>query len=392
MFDSLHSLYIGLESSKVGFNMIGCFHLIIHLHILEPSISTASISPFSGEPFAVVFTLAPIRYVWVLVMEGGDDGRGRMIIENEAPNLCGSLISNTATDIVGDTVVITGGGFDIVFHQTMAYYVMQKTRPRKGFSIDVIFRGGVWGLDPRYVRVSVIRRHVGVTVLPHLSQLTNRIQDGGTGVVQDKPYPIHLKSNIPSFQGVGAGHMIAPLQHYFIYAGHNSYLTGNQLSSDSSEVPIIRALEKGVWAIELDLWPNNSKAGIHVLHGRPDKPPFLATFFLHLMFCAYIYDVNMTLTTPITLHKCLTSIKEHAFVKSPYPVIITLEDHLTPSLQAKVAEMVTSIFGDRLYFPKASDKDEFPSPNALKHHIILSSKPPKVKNASKERSSVDRVI
>ncbi|GKA83225.1 phosphoinositide phospholipase C 6-like protein [Tanacetum coccineum] len=139
---------------------------------------------------------------------------------------------------------------------------------------------------------------------------------------------------------VARGHMIAPLQHYFIYAGHNLYLTGNQLSSDSSEVPIIRDLERA----------------------------------------------------PITLHKCLTSIKEHAFVKSPYHVIITLEDHLTPSLQAKVAEMVTSIFSDRLYFPKASDKDDFPSPDALKHHIILSSKPPKVKNASKERLSVDRVI
>jgi hypothetical protein len=73
------------------------------------------------------------------------------------------------------------------------------------------------------------------------------------------------------------------------------------------------------------------------------KPPLLAAFILHLMFCVYKYDVNRTLTTPVTLHKCLTSIKEHAFVKSPYPVIITLEDHLTPSLQAKVAE-VSNIF------------------------------------------------
>lgn len=46
-----------------------------------------------------------------------------------------------------------------------------------------------------------------------------------------------------------------------------------------------------------------------------------------------------TLTTPVTLVKCLKSIKEHAFVKSPYPVVITFEDHLTPKLQAKVAEV-----------------------------------------------------
>lgn len=37
------------------------------------------------------------------------------------------------------------------------------------------------------------------------------------------------------------------------------------------------------------------------------------------------------------LVKCFKSIKEYAFVASEYPVVITLEDHLTPDLQAKVA-------------------------------------------------------
>ena len=46
-----------------------------------------------------------------------------------------------------------------------------------------------------------------------------------------------------------------------------------------------------------------------------------------------------TLTTPVKLSKCLISIKKYAFVASEYPVIITLEDHLTPDLQAKVAEV-----------------------------------------------------
>ncbi|KAF5931262.1 hypothetical protein HYC85_032135 [Camellia sinensis] len=62
--------------------------------------------------------------------------------------------------------------------------------------------------------------------------------------------------------------MTAPLQHYFIYTGHNSYLTGNQLSSDASDLPIIKALQNGVRVIELDLWPNSEKDDIHVLHGR----------------------------------------------------------------------------------------------------------------------------
>ncbi|KAK6929475.1 C2 domain [Dillenia turbinata] len=146
--------------------------------------------------------------------------------------------------------------------------------------------------------------------------------------------------------------MNAPLSHYFIYTGHNSYLTGNQLSSDCSDVPIIQALHRGVRVIELDIWPNSTKDNVNVLHGR-------------------------TLTTPVELIKCLQSIKEHAFVASEYPVVITLEDHLTPDLQAKVAEMVTQTFGEMLFAPGSECLKEFLSPESMKRRIIISTKPPK---------------
>lgn len=61
--------------------------------------------------------------------------------------------------------------------------------------------------------------------------------------------------------------MNAPLAHYFLYTGHNSYLTGNQLSSESSTIPIIKALKKGVRVIELDLWPNSREDDVEVRHG-----------------------------------------------------------------------------------------------------------------------------
>lgn len=61
--------------------------------------------------------------------------------------------------------------------------------------------------------------------------------------------------------------MDSPLAHYFLYTGHNSYLTGNQLSSDSSIKPIIEALRRGVRVIELDLWPNYEKNDVKVCHG-----------------------------------------------------------------------------------------------------------------------------
>lgn len=146
--------------------------------------------------------------------------------------------------------------------------------------------------------------------------------------------------------------MTAPLSHYFIYTGHNSYLTGNQLSSNCSVEPLIRALRRGVRVIELDIWPNKTKDDVDVLHGR-------------------------TLTTPVKFIKCIEAIKEHAFDESQYPVIITLEDHLTPELQAKAAKMITETFGSMLFYSDSAGFKEFPSPESLKCRILISTKPPK---------------
>ncbi|XP_044981900.1 phosphoinositide phospholipase C 2-like isoform X2 [Hordeum vulgare subsp. vulgare] len=99
-----------------------------------------------------------------------------------------------------------------------------------------------------------------------------------------------------------------------------------------------------------------------------------------------------TLTAPVSLLKCLTSIKEYAFVASPYPVIITLEDHLTSDLQAKVAKMVLEVFGDILYYPESKHLQEFPSPEALKGRVILSTKPPKEYLEAKGGTMKDRDI
>ena len=45
------------------------------------------------------------------------------------------------------------------------------------------------------------------------------------------------------------------------------------------------------------------------------------------------------MTAPVEFIKCLRAIKENAFSASEYPVVITLEDHLTTDLQAKAAEV-----------------------------------------------------
>ncbi|KAG8377026.1 hypothetical protein BUALT_Bualt09G0125300 [Buddleja alternifolia] len=161
--------------------------------------------------------------------------------------------------------------------------------------------------------------------------------------------------------------MTDPLSHYFIFTGHNSYLTGNQISSDCSEVPIIEALRRGVRVIELDMWPNSTKDDVDILHGG-------------------------TLTTPVGLMKCLKAIRENAFVASEYPVILTLEDHLTPDLQEKVAQMVSKTFGGILFHSTSENLQDFPSPESLKGRIVISTKPPKKYTETKSFKEDDGTI
>ncbi|PQM34571.1 phosphoinositide phospholipase C 4-like [Prunus yedoensis var. nudiflora] len=171
------------------------------------------------------------------------------------------------------------------------------------FQADCGVGGGAAESDAERIVEQVLqKRH-------HIAKLISR----RTLTLDDFHHYLFSPDLNPPFRDQVHQDMTAPLSHYYIYTGHNSYLTGNQLSSDCSDVPIIKALKRGVRVVELDIWPNSTKDNVHVLHGR-------------------------TLTTPVELIKCLKSIQEHAFSESPYPVIITLEDHLTPDLQAKVAQ------------------------------------------------------
>lgn len=84
-----------------------------------------------------------------------------------------------------------------------------------------------------------------------------------------------------------------------------------------------------------------------------------------------------TLTSKVPLREVCVAIAKYAFLVSPYPIIISAENHCGLAQQDMIAEIMKETFGDALVtkrLEESSDPETLPSPEELKGRVLLKAK------------------
>ncbi|XP_068597811.1 1-phosphatidylinositol 4,5-bisphosphate phosphodiesterase beta-1-like [Brachionichthys hirsutus] len=180
------------------------------------------------------------------------------------------------------------------------------------------------------------------------------------GVISLQAFSSYLSSDengvIPPEKLDQSEDMSFPLSHYFVNSSHNTYLTAGQLAGSSSVEMYRQVLLAGCRCVELDVWKGRTA----------EEEPVITHGF--------------TMTSEICFKEVIEAIAECAFKTSPFPVILSFENHVDSlKQQAKMAEYCRSIFGEALLidpldkYPLDSGVP-LPSPQELMGRILIKNK------------------
>ena len=136
-----------------------------------------------------------------------------------------------------------------------------------------------------------------------------------------------------------------PLTDYYINSSHNTYLKGHQLKGYSDPKMYAFAVLMGFRLVELDCY-NGQNDDIIITHGY-------------------------TLVTKLKLEDVLKELKENSFKNSPYPVILSIENHLDKKHQKILAEKFQKYLVDLYIFPYDSPPKKIPTLEELKYKFII---------------------
>eukprot|EP01041_Mallomonas_annulata_P003751 gene3751-7445_t len=165
--------------------------------------------------------------------------------------------------------------------------------------------------------------------------------------------------------------MTRPLSHYFISASHKTYIEGNKYPTSTStstwgnmgkiSVSVNRYVNdlcKGCRYVEVICWDGTgSGTGGVTAGGDP-------------VVCVDPYSVSK-----IAFIDVIVAIKTFGFKTSPYPIILSIDNHCSPEQQKRMTDILIAVLGRMLLMPgdMTTEEGHLPSPEQAKYKVFIMS-------------------